>query len=71
MCLGQNTNKGNQIEANNAFAHLASKEKKMVVRTEEVRSDKIYHAPVLDQIVLEWIARQDHATPGLDVLQSL
>lgn len=45
--------------------------KTTLARTEEVWPDKIYHAPVLDQVVLEWIAGQYHAAPGLDALQSL
>lgn len=40
-------------------------------RTEEVGSHEVDHAPVLDQVVLERVAGQDHAPPGPDVLQSL
>ena len=39
--------------------------------TKKVRSDKIDHAPVLDQVILERVASQDHAAPSSDVLQSL
>lgn len=62
------TSVGNKIEANNAFAQPWAKRR---ARTEKVRSDKIDHAPVLDQVVLEGIACQDHAASGLDVLQSV
>ena len=38
---------------------------------QEVRPDKVYHTPVLDQIVLQRIASQNNASFCTDLLQSL
>lgn len=43
----------------------------MLPRTEEVGSDEVHHAPVLDEVVLERVAGQDDAAAGADVLQGL
>lgn len=66
---GRNRKEGNQTESQRCKSH--GREENRPARTQEVWSDEIHHAPVLDQVVLEWVARQDHAAPGLDVLQGL
>lgn len=38
---------------------------------EEVGPDKVYHAPVLDEVVLQRVTGQDDSAPGTDVLQGL
>lgn len=38
---------------------------------QEVRPDKVYHAPILNKVVLERVASQYHPSPGTDVLQGL
>lgn len=50
-----------------AFKHVAE----LLPSTQEVRTDEVYHAPVLNQVVLERVARQYHPSPGADVLQGL
>jgi len=37
--------------------------------TQEVGSDKVHHAPVLHEVVLQWVPGQHHAPGGTDVLQ--
>ena len=38
---------------------------------QEIWSDKVDHAPVLDKVVLEWISCQHHPPLGANLLQSL
>ena len=38
---------------------------------QKVWPDKVYHTPILDQIVLQRIASQNNASSGADLLQSL
>ena len=39
--------------------------------TQEVGADEVYHAPILDQIILQRISSQYHASFCTDLLQSL
>ena len=39
--------------------------------TKEVWSDKVDHAPVFQKVILEWVARQYHATSDKDGSQIL
>ena len=51
---------------------LMSRNRKQIpLCTEEVGSDEVDHAPVLDQVVLERVSGQHCAASGSDILQSL
>ena len=43
----------------------------LLSRAQKVRPDKVHHTPVLDEVVLQWVAGQDNAAPRADVLQGL
>ena len=43
----------------------------LLARAQEVGPDKVHHAPVLDEVVLQWVAGQHHTPPRADALQGL
>lgn len=44
---------------NGPFEHVT----KLLPRTEEIGPDKVHHAPVLDQVVLQRVSGQNHPSP--------
>lgn len=52
---------------NGPLKHVAE----LLPRAQEVGTDEVHHAPVFDQVVLERVPSQDHASPRADVLQRL
>lgn len=52
---------------NRPLKHVAE----LLTRAKKVRSHKVHHAPVFNEVVLQRVARQDNPAPGADVLQGL
>lgn len=52
---------------NGPLKHVAE----LLAGAQEVGPNKVHHAPVLNEVVLQGVTRQDHSAPRADVLQGL